>query len=289
MTTRRIYNWQCRDRTVELGKRTLVMGILNVTPDSFSDGGHYSDPSAAVDRALEMVAQGADIIDIGGESTRPGAEPVQAEEETRRTVPVIKKLREQSDVLISIDTMKADTASRALEAGADIINDVSAFGADPGMVDVAAETQAGVVLMHMKGLPKTMQNQPDYENVVREVSVYLSERINFAEQHGVAHNRIVLDPGIGFGKTVEHNLELLRGLPQLAECNTPLLVGVSRKSFIGKVLNRESPLERRAGGLGAAAWAVMRGAHILRTHDVIDTCDVCGLVDTLLSGERPCS
>jgi len=289
MTTRRTYNWQCRDCTVVLGRRTLVMGILNITPDSFSDGGHYSDPAAAVDRALEMVAQGADIIDIGGESTRPGAAPVQAEEEIRRTVPVIKKLREQSDVLLSIDTMKADTATRALEAGADIINDVSALEADPGMVDVAAEMQAGVVLMHMKGSPQTMQNHPDYESVVREVSVYLSERINFALEHGVARNRIAIDPGIGFGKTVEHNLELLRALPRLEECDAPLLAGVSRKSFIGKILNRENPMERRAGSLGAAAWAVMRGAHIIRTHDVIDTCDVCGLVDTLLSGEHSCS
>ena len=289
MTTRRIYNWQCRDRTVELGKRTLVMGILNVTPDSFSDGGHYSAPSAAVDRALEMVAQGADIIDIGGESTRPGAAPVPVAEEIRRTVPVIKKLREQSDVLVSIDTMKADTAARALEAGADIINDVSALEADPGMVDVAADKQAGVVLMHMKGLPQTMQNNPDYENVVREISVYLSGRINFAVERGIAHNRIAIDPGIGFGKTVEHNLELLQGLPQLAECESPLLVGVSRKSFIGKLLNRANPSERQAGSLGAAAWAVMHGAHILRAHDVIDTCDVCGLMDTLLSGEHPCS
>jgi dihydropteroate synthase len=289
MTTRRIYNWQCRDRTVVLGRRTLVMGILNVTPDSFSDGGHYSDPSAAVDRALEMVAQGADIIDIGGESTRPGAAPVQAEEEIRRTVPVIQRLRDQSDVLVSIDTMKADTATRALEAGADIINDVSALEADPGMVDVAAETQAGLVLMHMKGSPQTMQNHPDYESVVREVGVYLSERLHFAQEHGVARNRIAIDPGIGFGKTVEHNLELLRGLPRLAECDAPLLAGVSRKSFIGRILNRENPMERRAGSLGAAAWAVMRGAHILRTHDVIDTCDVCGLVDTLLSGDNSCS
>jgi dihydropteroate synthase len=289
MMTRRIYNWQCRDSTVVLGRRTLVMGILNVTPDSFSDGGHYSDPSAAVDRALEMVAQGADIIDIGGESTRPGAAPVQAEEEIGRTVPVIQRLREQSDVLVSIDTMKADTATRALEAGADIINDVSALEADPGMVDVAAETQAGLVLMHMKGSPQTMQNHPDYESVVREVGVYLSERLHFAQEHGVARNRIAIDPGIGFGKTVEHNLELLRGLPRLAECDAPLLAGVSRKSFIGRILNRENPMERRAGSLGAAAWAVMRGAHILRTHDVIDTCDVCGLVDTLLSGDNSCS
>ncbi len=289
MTTRRIYNWQCRDCTVVLGRRTLVMGILNVTPDSFSDGGSFSAPSAAVARALKMAAQGANIIDVGGESTRPGAQPVPAEEEIRRVVPVIKKIREQSDVLISIDTMKAETATQALEAGADIINDVSAFEADPKMVDVAAAAQAGVVLMHMKGSPQTMQNNPGYKNVVQDVGTYLAERIHFAEQHGIRSECMVVDPGIGFGKTVEHNLELLRGLPQLAECDRPILVGASRKSFIGHVTGREPPAERRAGSLGTAAWAVSRGAHILRVHDVIDTCDVCRLVDTLLSGERPCS
>jgi dihydropteroate synthase len=286
MTTRRIYNWQCRDRTVVLGKRTLVMGILNVTPDSFSDGGHYSDPAAAVDHGLEMAAQGADIIDIGGESTRPGADPVSATEEIRRTVPVIEKLREQSDVLISIDTMKAHAAALALEAGADIINDVSALETDPGMADVAADTQAGVILMHMRGSPQTMQDNPRYENVVREISTYLSGRIHFAVERGVAHNRIAIDPGIGFGKSTEHNLQLLRDLQVLAQCDTPLLVGASRKRFIGSVLDRENPADRRAGSLGAAAWAVMHGVHILRAHDVIDTCDVCRLVDTLLSGEH---
>ena len=289
MSTRRIYNWQCRDRTVVLGRRTLVMGILNVTPDSFSDGGNYSDPSSAVARALEMAAQGADIIDIGGESTRPGAQPVKGEEEIRRVIPIIEKIREHSDVLVSIDTMKAETASRALEAGADIINDVSAFEADSRMVDVAAETQAGVVLMHMKGSPQTMQNDPGYGNVVQEVDTYLADRIRFSEQRGVRRECLVVDPGIGFGKTVEHNLELLRGIPQLAECGCPVLVGASRKSFIGHLTGREAPAERRAGSLGAAAWAAAHGAHILRVHDVIDTCDVCRLVDTLLAGEHSCS
>lgn len=289
MNTRRIYNWQCRDATVPLGQRTRVMGIVNVTPDSFSDGGRYSEPDAAVDYALDMVAQGADIIDIGGESTRPGAEAVPATEEIRRTAPVIAKLREQSDVLISIDTMKAETAARALEAGANIINDVSALEADPEMVRVAVETGAGVVLMHMKGSPQTMQQRPHYENVLQEVGAYLSGRIEFAQKHGIARSQIVIDPGIGFGKRVEHNLELLKGLPQLAAYDAPLLVGASRKSFIGKILNRESPQKRLAGSLGAAAWSVMCGAHILRVHDVIDTCDVCQLVDTLLPGEYSCS
>lgn len=284
MITRRIHDWHCRDRTVRLGERTLVMGILNTTPDSFSDGGNYSDPSAAVDRALEMAAQGADIIDIGGESSRPGAEPVDAAEEIRRTIPIIGKIREHSDVLVSIDTMKAETAFQALEAGADIVNDVSAFGADSKMVGVAAQTRAGVVLMHMKGVPKTMQGNPAYANVVQEVGLHLKERVGFAERHGVDRERIAVDPGIGFGKTTGHNLALLRGLPELAECGSPILVGASRKSFVGQVTGRDNPADRRAGSLGAAAWAVLHGAHILRVHDVIDTCDVCRLVDTLLAG-----
>ncbi len=284
MTHRQIYQWQCRKRTVVLGKRTLVMGILNVTPDSFSDGGNFSDPTAAAERALEMVAQGADIIDIGGESTRPGAAPIHVTEEIRRTALVIEKIREKSNVLISIDTMKAETARRAMEAGADIINDISAFKADEKMTDIAAEMKAGVVLMHMKGSPQTMQNAPNYYNVAQEVRAYLEDRLNFATRRGVQRGNIVIDPGIGFGKTIEHNLALLRGIPELAQCNRPILIGASRKSFIGG----NNPKNRRAGSLGAAAWAAVCGAHILRVHDVIDTCDVCRLVDTLLVGEPPC-
>ncbi|MCK4563077.1 MAG: dihydropteroate synthase [Verrucomicrobia bacterium] len=286
MPQRKIHSWLCRDRVLKLGERTRVMGILNVTPDSFSDGGDFSDPSAAVDRALEMVAQGADIIDIGGESTRPGAGPVSKEEEIGRTIPVIERIRAQSDVFISIDTMKAEVALQALEAGADVINDVSAFEADLNMVEVAAKTRAGVVLMHMKGVPQTMQDEPNYGDVVPEVCTYLERRLDFAAQRGVRHDRMVIDPGIGFGKTVEHNLELLRGLPELTKRGSPILVGASRKSFIGQVLGRGNPAERQAGSLGVAAWAAMRGAHILRVHDVIDTCDVCRLVDTLLLGEH---
>jgi dihydropteroate synthase len=264
------------------------MGILNATPDSFSDGGKYFSQTAAITRALDMVAQGADIIDIGGESTRPGAGPVSVGEEIDRVVPIIKTLRETSDILISIDTMKAETARRALEAGADIINDVSALEADPLMVEVAAESGAGVILMHMKGSPGTMQDHPEYDDVVKEVGGYLTERIAFALERGVAQNQLVIDPGIGFGKTVQHNLQLLNGLPRLTELNYPLLIGASRKRFIGKILNRQDPAERRAGSLGVAAWAVMCGAHILRVHDVIDTCDACGLVDTLMTGEHQC-
>lgn len=261
------------------------MGILNVTPDSFSDGGNFVDPNAAIEHALEMQKQGADIIDIGGESTRPGADPVSVDEEIRRTVPVIEGIRAHSDVPVSIDTMKAPVAAHAMTAGADIINDVSAFEADPGMVEVAAETGAGVVLMHMKGTPGTMQQNPVYGNVVAEVCSYLNGRIEFVLQHGVERERIVIDPGIGFGKTVEHNLELLSELPELSTCCCPVLVGASRKSFIGKITGRERPADRVAGSLGAAAWAVANGAHILRVHDVLDTCDVCRMLDTLMPGD----
>ncbi|VGO22155.1 dihydropteroate synthase [Pontiella sulfatireligans] len=285
MTNRRTYNWKCRNLTLKLGDRTLVMGILNATPDSFSDGGDFYDINAAVDRALDMEAQGADIIDIGGESTRPGATPVPALEEIKRTLPVIEKIREHSSVPISIDTMKAETAFQALEAGANIINDISAFETDPKMVEVAAQTAAGAVLMHMKGTPQTMQDDPAYANVVQDVRSYLQQRMDFAASHGVGREHLVVDPGIGFGKTLEHNLDVMRRLPDLAECGRPLLVGASRKSFIGQLLGRDNPAERLSGSLGAAAWAVLQGAHILRVHDVIETCDVCRMLDTFVCGE----
>ena len=285
MISRRTYSWLCRNRSVELGKRTLVMGILNVTPDSFSDGGSYGDPSAAVDRALTMVEQGADMIDIGGESTRPGATPVTSAEELSRVIPTISKIREQSDVLISIDTMKAETAAQAMSAGADIINDISAFEHDSRMIDVAADTDAGVILMHMKGSPQNMQDDPSYGSVVHEVGTYLKGRIDYAMQGGVHQNRLVVDPGLGFGKTLEHNLQLLRALPELSAHGTPVLVGASRKSFIGKVTKQDDPALRLAGSLGVAAWAVTQGAHILRVHDVIDTCEICRILDTLIHGD----
>jgi dihydropteroate synthase len=286
MNKRTIHDWRYRSRTLRLGERTCVMGILNVTPDSFSDGGSFIEPNAAVDRALEMVEQGADIIDIGGESTRPGADSVSADDEIRRTVPIIEKIREQSDIPVSIDTTKSDVARLALEAGADVINDVSAFESDPAMAGLAAEYGAGVILMHMQGTPRTMQSNPVYENVVGEVCAYLKSRITVAAQHGIAHDRIVVDPGIGFGKTTEHNLSLLRGLTTLAACGSPLLVGTSRKSFVGQLTGRKAPMDRRAGSLGAAAWAVANGAHILRVHDVLDTCDVCRMLDTFISGDE---
>jgi dihydropteroate synthase len=275
--------WNCRGREVVCGPRTLIMGILNVTPDSFSDGGKFQGLEKAVAHGLQMAEEGADIIDIGGESTRPGAKPVQALEEIARTVPVIKKLREKTGVLISIDTQKSEVARAAIAAGTDIINDISAL-ADPGMAAVAAETGAGLVLMHMLGTPETMQNNPRYDDVVSNIWNFLEERMNFAVARGVAPEQIVLDPGIGFGKTDEHNLALLKGIPQLTAAGRPVLVGASRKSFIGRVTGG-GPDDRLAGSLAIAAFAVLRGAHILRVHDVKESCDAVRLVDTLRANE----
>jgi len=283
MTEERQMIWSCRGRDVVCGPRTLIMGILNVTPDSFSDGGRFLVLENAVARGLQMVEEGADIIDIGGESTRPGAKPVQTPEEIARTIPVIKKLREKTSALISIDTQKADVARTALAAGANIINDVSAL-ADPGMAAVAAETGAGLVLMHMLGTPETMQNDPRYDDVVSSVWNFLEERMAFAVERGVALEQVVIDPGIGFGKTDEHNLALLKGIPQLASAGRPVLVGASRKSFIGRMTGGGSD-DRLAGSLGVAAFAVLRGAHILRVHDVKESCDAVRLVDTLRTNE----
>jgi dihydropteroate synthase len=276
--------WRCRGREVNCSERTLIMGILNVTPDSFSDGGRFQTLEKALVRGLQMVEEGADIIDIGGESTRPGAQPVQPLEEIARTVPMIGRLREKTNALISIDTRKADVARAAIAAGADIINDISALS-DPEMVNVAAETGAGLVLMHMQGTPETMQKNPRYDDVVSNVWNFLEERMAFAVERGVAPEQIVLDPGIGFGKTDEHNLELLRGIPQLTIAGRPVLIGASRKQFIGRITGREVPAERLAGSLAVAAFAVLHGAQILRVHDVKESCDTVRLVDTLRSNE----
>ena len=271
--------WRCRGQEVVCGQKTLIMGILNVTPDSFSDGGKFLAVEKAVARGREIVAEGADIIDIGGESTRPGAQPVPAAEEIERIIPVIKKLRGKTDRLISIDTRKAEVARAAVAAGADIINDISAL-ADPSMAAVAAETGAGLVLMHMRGTPETMQNDPRYGDVVSEVRNFLEERSAFAAAHGVAAEQIVLDPGIGFGKTDEHNLALLNHIPLLAAAGRPVLIGASRKGFIGRVLGG-GPDDRRAGSLAAAVFSIQRGAHVLRVHDVKESCDAAKLMDKL--------
>lgn len=249
------------------------MGILNVTPDSFSDGGKFMDVSRAVEHARDMADAGADIIDIGGESTRPGAEPVSAGDEVRRVLTVIERL---PDLLISIDTMKAKVAARALAAGARIVNDISALGFDKCMLDVVREHGAGVVLMHMQGTPANMQQKPRYDDVVREVRSFLEERVAFAVAGGVTREQIAVDPGIGFGKTVEHNLKLLAQLEQLRGIGCPMVVGASRKSFIGG-----QPEQRLAGSLAAAAWAAANGANVVRVHDVAETVDVVRMIDAI--------
>jgi dihydropteroate synthase len=269
----------CGGRQVDLSV-PLVMGILNVTPDSFSDGGRYSEQDMAVQRALQMVEEGAGIIDIGGESTRPGAQPVSTEEELRRVVPVIERLAAASDVLISIDTSKPEVMRAAVAAGAAIINDVYALRA-PGALVAAAESGAAVCLMHMRGEPRTMQNDPSYVDVVREVRAFLQERMDACRAAGIAADRLLLDPGIGFGKRLEHNLALLAAIPRLAVDGRPVLIGASRKSMFGTLLGRDVS-ERMAGGLSVATASVLAGAKIIRTHDVRPTYDAVKVATSLL-------
>lgn len=279
-------HWKIRGRTLDLGARPLVMGILNVTPDSFSDGQRYFDEDAAVRRGLEMVEQGADIIDIGGESSRPGAEPVSSDEEIRRTVPVIRRLAETSDVPISIDTTKATVAAAALASGAHIVNDITACEGDAGMAAVVLRQEAGLVLMHMQGTPRTMQAHPVYGDVVAEVGAYLRARIEALVLAGLPREALVVDPGIGFGKTVEHNIVLLAHLPGIvAACGRPALVGLSRKSFLGRLSGRTDPAERLVPSLAGLAYAAGRGARILRVHDVKESCEVVCLLAIFRAAE----
>jgi dihydropteroate synthase len=248
--------------------RPLVMGVLNVTPDSFADGGRFFDPAAALAQARALVVAGADILDIGGESTRPFADPVSLDEELRRVLPVIETLAPEIKVPISIDTYKAKVARAALNAGATIINDISALRFDPDMAPLAAELQAPVVLMHMQGTPRDMQHQPRYHNLLGEIRDFFRERLDFAASQGLAPEFLVLDPGIGFGKTGAHNLEILNHLEAFLDLGCPVLVGASRKAFIGHILDLPAGEERDVGTLAALAVAVMRGARILRTHNV---------------------
>ena len=272
--------WRVGEQELACGPRTLVMGILNVTPDSFSDGGRFFDHEAAVAQGLRMAEEGADIVDIGGESTRPGSDAVAPGEEIDRTVPVVKRLIAELDIPISIDTRKAEVARAALDAGATIVNDVSA-ARDDEMFGVVRDSEAGLVLMHMLGEPKTMQEDPHYEDVVREVREYLGARLDAALEAGIEPDRLCIDPGLGFGKTYEHNLELMRQIDSLLDLGAPLLVGPSRKSFIGKALGDAPPEDRLEGSLGAVAWMAGRGAHIVRVHDVEPTVRVLKVVDAI--------
>ncbi|QYJ15343.1 Dihydropteroate synthase [Rubrobacter xylanophilus DSM 9941] len=253
----------------KLGPRPVLVGIVNVTPDSFSDGGEAFSPERAVERALRLLEEGAHVIDVGGESTRPGAEPVSGEEELRRVVPAVQAiLAERPEAVVSVDTYRSETAEAALDAGALMVNDITALRGDPRMAPVVAEAGCGVVLMHMRGTPKTMQRDPRYADVVREVRNFLAERAEAAVAAGVDPGRILLDPGIGFGKTVEHNLRLLRSLDVITEVGFPVLVGTSRKAFIGRITGAEDPKERVFGTVATSVIAYGRGAFAFRVHDV---------------------
>jgi dihydropteroate synthase len=261
--------WRCRDVTFDLTDRVLVMGIVNVTPDSFSDGGRYLDPGLAVARCHELLAEGADLLDLGGESTRPGSADVPAAEQWRRLEPVLTQVaKARPDAVISVDTRSAEVAEFALEAGVRIVNDVSAL-ADPAMGDTVAHAGAGLILMHMRGTPETMQRDTAYGDVTTEVATFLRERVDAAGVAGVARECIALDPGIGFAKSAQGSLELLARIPELAAIGRPVLVGASRKSFLARLTGDEGPPEERVpASLAAAALATWQGAHILRVHDV---------------------
>ena len=264
------------------------MGVVNVTPDSFSDGGLYLDADAAAEGARRMLDEGAAIVDVGGESTRPGSEGVTLDEELRRVLPVLERLN--GEVPVSIDTAKAEVARRALELGAVMVNDVTAFRADPELAEVAAEHNAYVCLMHMRGEPRTMQLDPRYDDVAAEVASFLEERLGFAVSHGVPEERICLDPGIGFGKSFAQNYEILQKLPQLARLGYPLLVGTSRKGFLGATLARGGkparPEERTWGTAATVTASILNGAHIVRVHDVEEMVQVARVADCLLSPRK---
>ena len=275
------FTLRCRSHTLEAGRRTLLMGIVNVTPDSFSDGGQFLDPGQAVEHGRRLAAEGADILDIGGESTRPGAEPVDAATECSRVLPVIEALASEVGIPISIDTSKADVARRALDAGASIVNDVTALRGDAEMAAAVARSEVPVVLMHMQGTPRTMQEDPRYDDLMGEVVGYLRASMAIAADAGVSEDQIIIDPGLGFGKSLAHNLEVLRRLGELRGLGRPILIGPSRKSMIGKVLGL--PMGERAFGTAAAvAMGIARGAHIVRVHEVAAMRQVARMTDAVL-------
>jgi dihydropteroate synthase len=261
----------------------LIMGVVNVTPDSFSDGGLFLDADAAVEHGLRLVDEGADILDVGGESTRPGAEPVSEDEERERVLPVVERLAQDAGARLSIDTTKLAVARAALDAGATLVNDVSAFRFDPGMAALVAETGAGCCLMHMLGEPRTMQEDPRYDDVVSDVKAFLEERLAFAVSEGIDEARVWLDPGIGFGKTVEHNLELLRRLDEIVAIGRPVVVGTSRKSFLGKLVGGRDEDQRLPGTIATNVLALERGASVFRVHDVAQNADALAVAAATFS------
>jgi dihydropteroate synthase len=278
------YKINCRGKILDLGSRTHIMGILNVTPDSFSDGGLYNDAEKAFVRARDMAAAGADIIDIGGESTRPGAEPLSEEEELRRIIPIIEHLAADLPVPISVDTYKATVAKKALAAGASIVNDISGLRFSPDMAKIAADYGAAVVIMHIKGTPRDMQQNPVYGDVIVDVISYLEEGIAIAVKAGVDSEKIFIDPGIGFGKTLEHNLTLLNRLDELRSLGRPIVLGTSRKKFIGTILGIAVPEQRVDGTAPTLALGIERGASVVRVHDVARMAEVVRMTDAVLKG-----
>jgi dihydropteroate synthase len=276
------YKIDCRGKVLDLGSRTHIMGVLNVTPDSFSDGGRYAAPDRALARAREMAAAGADIIDIGGESTRPGADPVPEDEELRRTIPLIERLAAELVVPLSIDTYKSSVARKALEAGASIVNDISGLRFSPDMAETAARYGAAVVIMHIKGTPRNMQQNPVYTDVVDEVREYLEEGIELAVKAGMDREKIMIDPGIGFGKNLAHNLALLNRLDEFRGIGRPLVLGTSRKKFIGTVLGIPVPEERGYGTAATVALGIERGATVVRVHDVVVMAQVARMTDAIV-------
>lgn len=270
--------------SLDFSEKTYIMGVLNVTPDSFSDGGLFFSEKKAIEHALRLVEEGADIIDIGGESTRPGSEPVSVEEEIRRTIPVIKAIAREIKVPVSIDTYKSEIARQALDAGASIVNDISGLRFDPDMPKVVSEYKVPVIIMHIKGRPKDMQQNPVYEALIPEIMDYLKTSIKLANKFSIPEDKIIIDPGIGFGKTFEHNLEIIKKLKEFTLLGKPIAIGVSRKAFIGKILDDASPSERLEGTAAAVAISIFNGVNIVRVHDVKEMVKVAKVADTIKRG-----
>ena len=279
------YTLKWSNYTLELHKRTHIMWILNVTPDSFSDGGHYFKREKAIEHGLEMASNGADIIDVGGESTRPYAEKISIGEEIDRVIPVIEALRREISVPISIDSYKSDVVKEALNAGASIINDVSALRFDPFMAKTAAEAGVPVVVMHMKGTPENMQDNPCYEDLISEIRDFLEDAVDRAVMAGIREEMVIIDPGIGFGKTFDDNLKIIRDLSEFSSIQKPLMLGPSNKAFIGHILNKE-PQERDTGSMAAVAYGVINGAHIVRVHNVEKTLETVTMIEAIKRGRN---
>jgi dihydropteroate synthase len=282
--TREEYTLEWLGHVLRLGRRTNIMGVLNVTPDSFADGGLYFQKDKAIEHGLALARDGADIIDVGGESTRPYSDEVSVQEEIDRVIPVIEGLKQELDLPVSIDTFKAETARQALKAGASIINDISALNFDPEMVSVAAEAGVPVILMHIKGTPANMQENPHYDSLVPEVIKFLEQAVDRALKGGIREELIIVDPGIGFGKTFDHNLELIRELAEFRSLKKPILLGSSRKAFIGHLLDKE-PEKRDTGTMATVSAGILNGAHIVRVHNVRETVDTVKIIDAIMRGQ----